>query len=65
MLLFEVVNFSEPYHVIMEWPCYDKFMAILSYAYLKLKIPEPIGVINVTPRVSNPHDYVDYVFKRP
>jgi hypothetical protein len=42
-LAFEVVDFSGPYHIILGWPCYVKFMA--SYAYLKLKTPEPIGVI--------------------
>jgi hypothetical protein len=38
-LAFEVVDFSEPYHIILGRPCYIKFMAIPSYAYLKLKIP--------------------------
>jgi hypothetical protein len=28
-------------------PCYVKVMAIPSYAYLKLNIPEPMGVITV------------------
>jgi hypothetical protein len=47
MLTFEVVNFSGPYHIILGWPCYVKFMAIPNYAYLKLKIPEPTGVITM------------------
>jgi hypothetical protein len=47
MLAFKVVNFSEPYHVILGQPCYIKFMAIPSHAYLKLKIPRPAGVITV------------------
>jgi hypothetical protein len=47
MLAFEVVDFSGPYHIIMGWPCYVKFMAIPSYAYLKIKIPGPVGVITV------------------
>jgi hypothetical protein len=46
-LVFEVVNFSGPYHVILGRPCYVKFMDIPSYAYLKLKIPRPAGVITV------------------
>jgi hypothetical protein len=47
MLAFEVVDFSRPYHVILGWPCFVTFMAIPSYAYLKLKILGPTGVITV------------------
>jgi hypothetical protein len=47
MLTFKVVNFSLPYHVILGWPCYVMFMAIPSYAYLKLKILGPTGIITV------------------
>jgi hypothetical protein len=46
-LTFEVVDFSVPYHIILGQPCYGKFMAIPSYAYLKLKIPGLAGVITV------------------
>jgi hypothetical protein len=42
-----LVDFSDPYQVILEWPCYVKFMDIPSYAYFKLKIPRPNGVITV------------------
>jgi hypothetical protein len=49
-LAFDVVDFSRPYHVILGWPCYVKFMAIPSYTYLKLKIPRPIGVITMEAR---------------
>jgi hypothetical protein len=41
MLTFEAVDFSGPYHVILGWPCYIKFMAIPSYAYLKMLISIP------------------------
>jgi hypothetical protein len=47
MLAFKVVDFSGPYHIIMGWPCYVKFMAIPSYAYLKLKIPGLTSIITV------------------
>jgi hypothetical protein len=47
MLAFEVVDFSGPYHVILGRPCYVKFMATPSYAYLKLKILGPAGVITM------------------
>jgi hypothetical protein len=46
-LAFEVVKFFGPYQVILGRLCYVKFMAIPSYVYLKLKIPEPTGVIIV------------------
>jgi hypothetical protein len=47
MLAFKVVDFSGPYHVILGQPCYIKFMAIPSYAYLKLKISGPTDIITV------------------
>ena len=49
-LTFEVVDFSGPYHIILGRPCYVKFMAVPSYAYLKLKLPGPAGVITVEAR---------------
>jgi hypothetical protein len=42
-----VVDFSGLYHVILGQPCYVKFMTIPSYAYLKLKISGPTGIITV------------------
>jgi hypothetical protein len=47
MLAFEVVDFSDPYHVIRGWLCHVKFMAIPSYTYLNLKILRPAGVITM------------------
>jgi hypothetical protein len=52
MVIFEVVDFSEPYHVIMGWPCYVKFMVIPSYAYLKLKILGHASVITMEARAQ-------------
>ena len=46
-LTFEVVGFKGAYHAILGRPCYAKFMAILNYTYLKLKMPSPRGVITV------------------
>jgi hypothetical protein len=43
-LSFEVVDFEGPYHAILGRPCYTKFMAISSYAYLKLKMSGPHGI---------------------
>jgi len=47
VLTFEVVDFSGSYHAILGQPCYAKFMAILNYTYLKLKMPGPNGVITI------------------
>ncbi|XP_066351509.1 uncharacterized protein [Miscanthus floridulus] len=37
-LTFEVVGFHETYHATLGRPCYEKFMAIPNYTYLKLKM---------------------------
>jgi hypothetical protein len=55
-LAFEVVNFTESYHIILGWPCYVKFMAISSYAYLKLKISGPTDVITVEAKTQQALD---------
>jgi hypothetical protein len=57
MITFEVVDFFGPYHVILGWPCYVKFMAIPSYAYLKPKIPRPAGIITVEAKMQRVLDY--------
>jgi hypothetical protein len=46
-LIFEVVGFRRAYHAILEHPCYAKFMAVLNYTCLKMKISGPKGVITV------------------
>jgi hypothetical protein len=55
-LAFEVVDFSGPYHIIPGRPCYMKFMAITSYAYLKLKIPRPASIITVEAKTQRALD---------
>ena len=47
VLTFEVVDFLGSYHTILGWACYAKFMVIPNYTYLKLKMPEPNGVITI------------------
>jgi hypothetical protein len=44
---FEVVGFRGTYHAVLGRSCYAKFMAILNYTYLKLKMPIPVGVITI------------------
>ena len=46
-LTFEVVGFHGTYHAILGRPCYAKFMAVPNYTYLKLKMPNPKGIITV------------------
>jgi hypothetical protein len=48
--MFEVVNFFEPYRVILGRPCYVKFMAIPSYGYLKYL--DLSGVITVEAKMQ-------------
>jgi hypothetical protein len=55
-LAFDVVDFSGPYHIIVGRPCYIKFMVIPSYAYLKLKIPRPTGVITMEAKAQRALD---------
>jgi hypothetical protein len=43
-----VVDISSPYHALLGRPALAKFMAVPHYAYLKIKLPGPKGVITVT-----------------
>jgi hypothetical protein len=45
---FEVVDISSPYHALLGRPALAKFMDVLHYAYLKMKLPGPRGIITVT-----------------
>jgi hypothetical protein len=45
---FEVVDLNSPYHALLGHPALAKFMAVPHYAYLKMKLPGPRGVITVT-----------------
>jgi hypothetical protein len=45
---FEVVDISSPYHPLLGRPALAKFMAVPHYAYLKMKLPGPRGVITVS-----------------
>ncbi|KAI4983752.1 hypothetical protein ZWY2020_025618 [Hordeum vulgare] len=44
---FEVVDLSSPYHALLSRPALDKFMAIPHYAYLKMKMSGPKGIITI------------------
>ena len=45
---FKVIDLPGAYQAILGRPCYAKFMAVPNYAYLKLKLPVPQGIIMVS-----------------
>jgi hypothetical protein len=45
---FEVVDLNSSYHALLGRPVLAKFMAVLHYAYLKMKLPGPRRVITIT-----------------
>ena len=46
-LLFDIVPFRSGYHALLGRTAFTKFNAVPHYAYLKLKMPGPRGVITV------------------
>ena len=46
-LIFDIVPFRSGYHTLLGRTAFAKFNAVPHYAYLKLKMPGPRGVITV------------------
>ncbi|XP_073360250.1 uncharacterized protein [Aegilops tauschii subsp. strangulata] len=46
-LIFDIAPFPSGYHALLGRTAFAKFNAVLHYAYLKLKIPGPSGVITI------------------
>src|SRR3954469_3616748 len=46
-LEFEVLDWQLQYHAILGRPAFAQFMAVLHYAYLKIKMPGSTGAITV------------------
>lgn len=46
-LIFDIVPFPKGYHALLRRAMFAKFHAIPHYAYMKLKMPWPKGVITV------------------
>ena len=46
-LIFDIVPFRSGYHALLGRTAFAKFNAVPHYAYLKLKMPGPCGVITV------------------
>ncbi|XP_020189508.1 uncharacterized protein [Aegilops tauschii subsp. strangulata] len=44
---FEVVDLDSPYHALLGRPALAKFMEVPHYAYLKMKMPGPKGIITI------------------
>ena len=42
-----MLDWQSEYHAILGRPAFAQFMAVPHYAYLKLKMPGPAGVITV------------------
>jgi hypothetical protein len=55
-LTFEVVWFSGTYHAILGRPTYAKFMAVLNYTFLKLKISGLKGIITLGPTYQHKYE---------
>jgi hypothetical protein len=45
---FKEVDLNNPYHALLGRPALAKFMVVPHYAYLKMKLPGPHGVITIT-----------------
>ena len=46
-LIFDIVPFRSGYHALLGRTTFARFNAVPHYAYLKLKMPKPRGVITV------------------
>ena len=51
-LIFDIVPFRNGYHALLGRTAFAKFNAVLHYAYLKLKMPGPRGVITVNGNIE-------------
>jgi hypothetical protein len=54
---FEVADFETSYHAILGRPAIAKFMAVLHYTYLVLKMPSPAGVLSLQGDLKISFDY--------
>ena len=53
ILSFEVVDFHDTFHTVLGIQCFVKFMAVAHYAYLKMKMLGPNGVITISGDLEN------------
>ena len=60
-LIFDIAPFRSCYHALLERMAFTRFHAVPHYAYLKLKMPGPRGVITIsgnTERSLRAEEYV-------
>ena len=60
-LLFDIAPFSSGYHALLGRTTFARFNAVLHYAYLKLKMPGPRGVITVNGNTERSLRVEEYV----
>jgi hypothetical protein len=60
---FVVADFEGTYHAILGRPALTKFMAVLHYSYLVLKIPTEQGVLTLRGNVYTAYTYEEESFK--
>ena len=53
---FEVADFEAAYHAILGRPALAKFMAVLHYTYMMMKLPGPNGIITLRGEVCRSHN---------
>ena len=51
-LIFDIVPFRSGYHALLGRTAFARFNAVPHYAYLKLKMPRPRGVITVNGNIE-------------
>ena len=57
MLNFEIIDLPSAYQAILGRPCHMKFMVVPNYAYLKLKLSGPRGIIIVSGDLHQAHSW--------
>ena len=60
-LLFDIAPFRSGYHALLGRMAFTRFNAVPHYAYLKLKIPGPCGVITVSGNTGHSLRAEEYV----
>lgn len=51
-LSFEIVPFKSGYHALLGWTEFARFDVVLHYAYMKMKMSGPNGVITISGKVE-------------
>jgi hypothetical protein len=60
---FVVADFEGTYHAILGQPALTKFMAVVHYSYLVLKIPTEQGVLTLGGNIYTTYTYEEESFK--